>query len=448
MKNLKYILLSGVALAFGACDYLEVDPVGKVIPTRVSEYRALLTTGYSSYPETNRAAITALSDEGAALNTSDLLESTALTFEQYSRWEYTNISREFDYQLFYKAIFHANAVLEGLPAADDDSSIESKEQLSAEAYALRAMCHFELVNMYAKWYDPATAASDKGIVISDYIDITQVYAPSSVAEVYAHILADLNSSLELMQVDAPESTEYAYRFNRRSVIALKARVELYMQDWAGALASANSILAELTLQDLNQEVVDSVYPWSEESVETILALDKPFDLYGGDLIRATRLSSHIVGLYDQAGDKRWCITGSEGDYAVDRSVRDDVMYTSIRTAEIYLIAAEAAARGNDLAQARTHLSALQAKRMTAEVAAAKKTAVDAMSQTELIAEIMDERAREFLVEGHRWFDLKRTTRPQITKSVQGQSVTLQPNDPRYVMTFPDSAIENNAELNK
>ena len=43
-----------------------------------------------------------------------------------------------------------------------------------------------------------------------------------------------------------------------------------------------------------------------------------------------------------------------------------------------------------------------------------------MTQDELITEILDERERELAIEGHRWFDLRRTTRPRIQKILGGK----------------------------
>ena len=47
MRKNAYILLAALGLA--SCNYLEIEPVGKVIPHKTSEYRALLTEGYSRF---------------------------------------------------------------------------------------------------------------------------------------------------------------------------------------------------------------------------------------------------------------------------------------------------------------------------------------------------------------------------------------------------------------
>ena len=51
MRKNAYILLAALGLA--SCNYLEIEPVGKVIPHKTSEYRALLTEGYSRFPYTS-----------------------------------------------------------------------------------------------------------------------------------------------------------------------------------------------------------------------------------------------------------------------------------------------------------------------------------------------------------------------------------------------------------
>ena len=77
--------------------------------------------------------------------------------------------------------------------------------------------------------------------------------------------------------------------------------------------------------------------------------------------------------------------------------------------EIYLTAAEAAARLGELSQARTRLLELMRKRYAPEAYEAKSVVVNAMDKEALVQEILDERARELAFEGHRWFDLRRST---------------------------------------
>lgn len=71
-----------------------------------------------------------------------------------------------------------------------------------------------------------------------------------------------------------------------------------------------------------------------------------------------------------------------------------------------------------------------------------------MDAQTLLQEIADERARELLYEGHRWMDLRRTTQPQIQKIYNGSTYTLQAGDSRYTLPFPQSAVEDNPDLNR
>ena len=69
-----------------------------------------------------------------------------------------------------------------------------------------------------------------------------------------------------------------------------------------------------------------------------------------------------------------------------------------------------------------------------------------MTDDELLTEILEERARELAFEGHRWFDLRRTTRPRIVRTYRGEEYVLEANDPRYTIRIPSSAIEANPGL--
>ena len=113
---------------------------------------------------------------------------------------------------------------------------------------------------------------------------------------------------------------------------------------------------------------------------------------------------------------------------------------------MYLNSAEAAAQSDKLPQARTRLLELMEKRYTPEAYAAKATAVNAMAKEVLIEEILNERKRELAFEGHRWFDLRRTTRPRIEKVLKGGTYVLEQDDQRYTIQIPREAIAANPEL--
>lgn len=115
---------------------------------------------------------------------------------------------------------------------------------------------------------------------------------------------------------------------------------------------------------------------------------------------------------------------------------------------MYLIAAEAGSYlPAELEKAKGYLLDLKAKRLKPEAMETQRTKVGAMDAEQLRAEIADERARELIGEGHRWMDLRRTTRPAIVKTYKDRTYTLNANDARYTLPFPQSAIDSNPELN-
>lgn len=455
MKKALYILLAAVGTA--SCNYLEIEPVGQIIPHKTSEFRALLTTGYYAYPFSDAQSYTCLlSDEVGVLDASAFWDaSDAVSLGYNYTWQYSSQMKEYPYQYFYQALFYANAVIENIRDADVDDDNEPWEQTLGEAYALRAYNHFQLVNLYGQPYNPDTADSDRGIALSSFIDIEQEYRPTNVAAVYRLILDDIAEAERLMSVEKQPDETRNYRFSLDAVQAFKARVLLYMQQWQQAYDTAVALIPKYGLLDLNTVTEDTALPWQAASSEAILAMDRPFSGSGGDLRNACVLAESLLGLFDKENDLRFNYLKEINTYddfwvptllgyGVDRTSSDK---SSIRAAELYLIAAEAGSYlPQELGAARQYLLDLQAKRLKPEAMGAQQTRVEATDAEALRAEVADERAREFLLEGHRWMDLRRTTRPAITKNYNGAAYTLNANDSRYTLPFPQSAIASNPDL--
>ena len=81
---------------------------------------------------------------------------------------------------------------------------------------------------------------------------------------------------------------------------------------------------------------------------------------------------------------------------------------------------------------------LKAKEMEPE---AGETDVQCMEKL-----LIEESALELAFEGHRWFDLRRTTRPRLEKTYSGTTYVLEENDSRYTIRIPSEAIEANPGL--
>ena len=61
--------------------------------------------------------------------------------------------------------------------------------------------------------------------------------------------------------------------------------------------------------------------------------------------------------------------------------------------------------------------------------------------------LLDFKRAEYVQEGMRWFDLKRYNIPVIHTTTEGQTLTLEAEDPRRVFQIPESARLSGVELN-
>lgn len=421
-----------------SCDkYLDIQPVGTVVPSTESDFRALLTSGYSVFP-THKSLLSLRADE---LLLDEFSTDMAVLKDIYI-WndqapDPTTLS--YPWATFYKSIFYANLLLTEIDDKLDDNEVT--KQLKAEAYLLRAYSHFELLNCYAPVYSE-TNRQHKGIPIAQTIDLEQKFPVRTMEEVYAFIADDMARATELMQV-SNQPAEHRYRFSKRALYAFSARLHLYRSEWAKALSEAQKALAiEDGLVDLNNG--DALVPTDFESVESIQAMDNPAT---PQVHSSTYVANNIIALYDQINDKRFAhyFKKSDDEY---RSLKggSDRFKVSFRNGELYLIVAEAALHLDNKTVALEAFDTLAQHRLSASAASEQQSKLDVLSNEELLEFLQEERTRELALEGLRWYDLKRWGRPEIQHFFLGETYTLQQQDPRYTIRYPREAIENNPEL--
>lgn len=438
LSKIIFALLAAPAMLLAGCDsFLDIQPVGKVIPTTAPEFRSLITEAYVTVPD-DRGLASFRSDEirlDATMSSNDL--GSYLDIWRWNDDTPDENTATFSWRQFYHVLFIANYVIESEGIITDGSSAEIK-QMVGEAYMLRAYMHFILVNLHAPAYTACDPASTKGIPLKLDSDVEGMLSRNTVAEVYNSILSDLDSAEDYLNVESWEAG-YNYRFTTISVDALRSRVMLYMGNWTEARAAADRVLAvKNTLSAISFEL-PNVY----NSAENILALEQ---VMSAQYARALKVNRDFYRLYSSSDLRRKAYFNQVTSSNILLIKGGSNTYTcSFRVAEMLLNAAEAAWHDQKYDDAADYLLTLQRARFN-DGGAAKEAAVAQMSADELLTEILTERARELAFEGHRWFDLRRTTRPRIERTYRNETFVLEQDDPRYTIRIPSEAISANPGL--
>ena len=429
-------------LTMSACDnFLDITPTGKVIAETGDEYRALLTYEYKYFTK-DRYMTTLRTDEMLM----DKVKTSSTDLDAYLdlwRWKDDNPSPTtsyFSWRSYYHSVYIANYIIQNQKKIKEATAQEIS-QLVGEAYMMRAYCHFLLVNLYAEPYTHCTPSQTRGVPMLLEADVNAIPGSSSVETVYNQILSDLDKAEQYLNVEEWELGKN-YRFNTTSAQALRARTYLYMGRWSDALEASKDVLSVYNeLEDMNNS---TTLPNSYKSKESIVALER----FSSNLYTAVDMpASEFISLY-RSGDQRrtkYFKRVTSSTYSLLKG-RSDEFSCSFRTAEFYLTAAEAAARLGHTTDAINYLTPLMTKRLNASAYQTTTALIGTMTEEELIQEILDERARELAFEGHRWYDLRRTSQPALTRVYDGTTYTLLPE--QYTMRFPSEAVEANPEIER
>ena len=415
-RRLNILWIMAALFAFTGCnDFLDIQPVGKVMPKTAKEYRALLTDAYSRIPA-ERGKTTFRSDE---LTMEGETNTTNLdSYLDIWRWNDTSpdeTTLPFEWLQFYYVSYIANSVIE-------------------QQYNI-------IVNLYAEPYTHCDPKNTKGIPLKLDSDINKVLSRNTIAEVYTSILSDIKEAERLLNVEEWPEGE-TYRFNTLSVPAFRARVYLYMGDWQQAYTNATDVVGKHgELEDLT---ASSTLPNHYQSVEAILSME---NIFNSSSLGAGYVASGLLSLY-RSGDLRKSKFYKQLSASATEVLKAGVntYRCTFRSAEFYLTAAEAALELNDMDNARHYLTELMKKRYLSAIYPTYEAEILSMTQDELREEIYNERFRELAFEGHRWFDLRRTTRQELTKTYKGETYVLQKDDSRYTLRIPADAIEANPGL--
>lgn len=345
----------------------------------------------------------------------------------------------------YNSILQANNIITGIGKLEAAGTTIDFKSYKGQALTLRALMHYDLVRLYGKSYTQDKSAL--GVpVVTEVLKSDALPLRNTVDEVYTQVLKDLKEGLPLLS-KAKSNGFINYWGNR----AIQARVYLSMANYDSAFAAAEEIITSASgtysLYSNSEWVGSWAAQFGKESIFELLMAKDQGELGSGSLgfyyLRSKDNNAlgnfmasdyYLNRLAEDAADVRWGImtndetsttrkgacykyVGSVSKAGDGKDPYTAVNIKVIRLSEIYLIAAEAALKKTniDAAKAATYLNAIRKR-------APALSPVTASTVTEQL--ILNEKSKEFICEGQRYFDMLRTNQT-ITFNDEYVGVTMQ-----------------------
>lgn len=364
----------------------------------------------------------------------------------------------------YDAINIANKVIANAKdfEAVDEAGRQLIENAVGEAYALKAILHFDLVRIFGESYEKATDQSP-GI---PYMEEARIGFPEreTVRSNYDNIVADLKTAIDKLTLENGKA-----RINKSTAQAYLAKVYFFMGDYDNAITYANKALPNYGLNTI--DAFPSI--WTDETDKGVifkLAITEQdgvewangFSQTSPDGTKSEYVCDYeLYQMYD-ANDVRLntYITTSEFNGTNYNHIKkfmgrpganatpNLVDIKALRTAELLLTRAESYYMTSQEGKALDDLNALRSHRYTGFTPGTE-------TGQALIDEIRKQRRLELAFEGDRWFDLKRRN-VAITRASYGDHadgtgdvyrvLTLDKDDPQWLYPIPDYEMNANPKM--
>ncbi|MCF2487537.1 RagB/SusD family nutrient uptake outer membrane protein [Dyadobacter sp. CY347] len=477
MKKFKLIKTSGMILAaallwLSSCeDFLKEDPQDRIAQDRfyqtAEDATAAVNAVYSNlgstssgpegiYHSTTWIAAGLASDELINKQEGAIANDQLATFS----WNAENGNIGTIWRIHYKTITLANIAIERIPPIDMDEAL--KNRLVNEAKFLRALAYFNLVRMFG----------NVPLLVKEEEPLNPGVA--DVNAVYTQIISDLQSA-EALPLDGAIQEG---RATSGAAKALLAKVYLTRKDFQNASAKALEVI-QSNKYALWPSFADAFKHTNRNGKEALFSVS--FGDGGGSIsfwefgqfnvrLLPPELSKEISGIRNTQGwqaatkdlynsfsdnDERKKVTfltefvNDKGatiklsdiyiqkywDRTAEPVAGDSQQdFPVIRYSDVLLTYAEAQAELTNAAVASQYVNMVRKRAKLAEVN---------LSGAALKEEILDQRRKEFVAEGHRWYDLVRTGTLEA-KVQKAKSVAVKPI--YYLFPLPQRERDVNPEL--
>ncbi|OQP65250.1 hypothetical protein A3860_16400 [Niastella vici] len=459
--------------------FLDIKPKGKVIVQATADYDLLLSSSGLSANSVDVGV--PMGDEVIAFD--NYFSSASTRSQRLFRWDDVIYDDGFfanEMSTLMASLYTYNKIINEVMSSTDGTEAD-KKALLAEARVNRAWTYFNLINMYGKPYNAATAATDPGYPIVTAADVTETkFTRASVQEVYDFILSDLTESIP----NLPVTIRTRIRFGKTAAELLLGKVYVFMGKFDAAkpyleaaltdlaTTGAGTTLTNMALYDFNVTMIPAgTWGWNATSYASGSFSGTPVPAYYTENIVCRQvtpmswavsaneytMSPQAAQLYTTSDKRLNYFTtkpfGVTTAYPLSGALRRNgpsALLNGMTIPELYLLRAEVAARLGDTTTAIASLKTLRVKRMSATDANAIPVG---MTQLQLIQFVLNERLREFALQGYRWFDMRRLSVDPLFSSntythtlysptgMVSATYTLRPE--RFTLQLPSAVIAQN-----
>lgn len=475
MNKILYIKLVRTVLVFtlltiSSCkSFLEIEPAGSLtgekLFTNVEGYTSAMVGSYSlftKYHLSQYGLYGELRGDNVLLN--QTLGTGVLADYNYQSDPTLNLGAvRLIWQDIYETLNNVNNVIESRASLLEafPASKANIDQVYGEALVLRAMCFFDLANIYSQTYSYTTDASHLGVPVFTQTPLPGVNTPrSTIKDTYSRIITDLKEAQLILSARSNSKSKiYA---SADAATALLSRVYLYMRDWdavisllenqnlkskyplvssAGYLnmfmgSNNPTIIAPEVIWQLNLNIISSSY------LPDILSNPETFYVYPHATYRALFENTDIRSTQFVANPRTPTMF-----YTLKYGKADDVAranwpvnFKMFRSAEIYLNLAEAYYHKQQYELAANNIKVVRGR---AYNVAPETITLSTTDPVALLQQIKLERRKELSFENQRIFDIMRYKENLHRTECNSATCTLTYPNNKFVLPIPDMEIQAN-----
>lgn len=413
-----------------------------------------LSTAYSSFSAPFYIPIfSAMGDE--FMPSPSLSKSKELYNAYHWKEEYIVELSENIWQKHYKTIVYLNSLLERLPQIKETNHKEELIAIEAEAKALKALCYFNLLRLYSPRYQEDKKDSP-GIIIKNK-DVKEENPRVTISESISTIRLLLKDFLELPNT----GNKSKLQMNKLASLCLAVKLEMWVNNFQGVVDICKKNFSEIPQEIFNadnyaklwhdlssSDCIFSIennqygffHNWNIDE-EDVLVVNENIEFDEKDIRRKFSIIPFDFPINYGMSYRKLNLFGK---YNMMIKKNKNITYINyFRMSDLLLDYSEAYVQIGNTIDAVLLLNNFLKGR---ELKPIEKT----ISSSDLLKIINEERKKEFLGEGRRFFELKRSKKSLKRNSVfEKFSLEISHKDYRWTFPIPASEIKyNNVKQNE